>query len=236
MTDGSAPLDDIEHVDVQGPADLESHDAAPQPSDLDRLHARKKRDKVRAAWISFVGRILAQLIGAIATIVLGVYVVRTYGVGTPDEVGPGRPGGAAVTAPASPHDHRSIAVLPLVSHMPGQADQDLCAGLTEALIAQLARDRGWRVVSRTSSMAYRGSDKKLPAIAAELGVDLVLEGSVTRVGERVRVTAQLVDATTDTHLWADTFDRSSADLLQLEEELPRLIVDAVRAAVEGTRP
>jgi TolB-like protein len=231
MTDGSAPLVPPEHMPVQGDTGP-GPDGAPRATvDPDALHARKKRDKLRAAWISFIGRILAQLIGAAATILLGLYVVRTYGVGKVVEPGPVPQGATDVARPPTPHDHRSIAVLPLVSFAPGQADEALCAGLTEAVIAQLAQDRTLRVVSRTSSMAYRQSNKRLPAIAAELGVDLVLEGSVTRVGDRVRVTTQLVDASTDTHLWAATYDRSSADLLALEAELSRVIAEAVRAAV-----
>lgn len=229
MTEGSAPLDPLEHAAVQGHADLGTQDGTTRsPEDAAALHARKKRDKVRAAWISFTGRILAQLIGAVATVVLGVYVVRTYGV---DKVARSVSGAVEAPSPTPPHDHRSIAVLPFVSYSPGQPGDALCAALTEAVIAQLAQDRGLRVISRTSSMAYRGSDKTLPAIAAELGVDLVLEGSVTRLGERVRITAQLVDASTDTHLWAATFDRTTSDLLDLEEEVPRLVTAEVRTAI-----
>ena len=234
MTDGSAPLDRIEHADVQGHAFPEvAAGTASAPQELDPGHARKKGDKLRAAWIAFVGRILAQLIGAAATIVLGLYVVRTYGVGTSPDPAPRPPEESAPAVPVTPHDHRSIAVLPLVSFSPEPGDEALCAGLTEAVIARLAQDRAMRVVSRTSSMLYRGSDKTLPTIAAELGVDLVLEGSVTRVGTRLRVTTQLVDASTDTHLWAATFDRTTADLLALEAELPATIAQGVRAAVEA---
>jgi TolB-like protein/Flp pilus assembly protein TadD len=123
---------------------------------------------------------------------------------------------------------RSLAVLPL-ENLSGNADQDYLAdGLTEALIGDLAQLKGLRVVSRTSVMRYRGANKALPEIARELNVEAVVEGSVIRSGERLRVTAQLVHAATDRHLWAETYDRQFSDILSVQSEVAQAIAAQVR--------
>src|SRR5262249_20385742 len=107
--------------------------------------------------------------------------------------------------------------------------QDFFAdGMTEALIASLARIEGLRVISRHSAMRLKGARRPLPEIAAELGVDGVVEGSVARSGERVRITAELIHAGTDTHLWAESFDRDLSDVLTLQSEVARAIADRIR--------
>ncbi len=125
----------------------------------------------------------------------------------------------------------SIAVLPL-RNLSGNANDDYFAeGMTETLISNLAQIRALKVISRTSAMRYKGSSKSLPEIARELGVDAVIEGSVQRGGGRVRVTAQLIHAATDTHLWARDFDRDAADVLQLESDVARAIAEEIRVQV-----
>jgi tetratricopeptide (TPR) repeat protein len=91
--------------------------------------------------------------------------------------------------------------------------------MTEALITELARVGAWRITSRTSSMAYKGKALDLPSIARQLGVDGVIEGSVMHAGDRVKVTVQLLDARADRHLWAESFERSAADVLLLQSEI-----------------
>jgi serine/threonine-protein kinase len=126
---------------------------------------------------------------------------------------------------------RAIAVLPL-ANLSGDASQDLFAdGITEALITDLARVRGLDVISRTSAMQYKNTAKRLPEIARELTVDAVVQGSVTRAGDRVRVTAQLIDAATDRHLWADEYDRDVRDVLVLQRDVARAIAREVRATL-----
>lgn len=125
----------------------------------------------------------------------------------------------------------SLAVLPLANHS-GDADQDYLAdGLTEALIADLAKIRALKVISRTSVMHYKGASKTLPEIARELGVDAVVEGSVARAGNRVRVTAQLVDGSSDRHLWAETYDRDVGDILATQSEVARAVAAAIKVQV-----
>jgi TolB-like protein/DNA-binding winged helix-turn-helix (wHTH) protein/Tfp pilus assembly protein PilF len=132
---------------------------------------------------------------------------------------------------AAPLEIKSIAVLPL-ENLSGDASQDYFAdGMTDALITELAQIGRLRVISRTSMMQYRGTRKPLPEIARELNVEAVVEGTVVRVGPRVRITAQLVHAPTDRHLWARSYDRELRDVLALQEEVARAIAQAVQVEV-----
>lgn len=122
---------------------------------------------------------------------------------------------------------RSLAVMPLddLSRDPSQVY--FADGITEALIATLARIGSLRVTSRSTVARYRGNRPPMPEIARALDVDLVLEGSVMRSGERVRVTAQLIDAHSDSHVWAETYDRNMADVLTLQSEIARTIAQSI---------
>jgi len=125
----------------------------------------------------------------------------------------------------------SLAVLPL-ANFSRDPDQDYFAdGMTEALITNLSRVSSLRVISRTSVMQYKGAKKPLPEIAKELQVDAVVEGSVERSGNRVRISAQLIHAATDAHLWADSYDRELRDVLALQSEVAQAIASEVRAKV-----
>lgn len=129
----------------------------------------------------------------------------------------------------------SLAVLPFVN-LSGSADQNYFAdGMTEALITGLARISGLRVISRTSVMVYREATKPLPEIARELNVDLVVEGSVQRSGDRVRITAQLIHASSDAHLWAETYERDIRDILALQRELAQAIASEIRMELIPSR-
>lgn len=124
---------------------------------------------------------------------------------------------------------KSLAVLPFVSAS-GSAGQDYFTdGMTQALIAELGQVSALRVTSQTSSMHYKGTNKVLPEIAKELNVDAIVEGSVERSDTRVRITAQLIRASTDTHLWAKTFDGDLRDVLRLQSEVARDIASEIRA-------
>ena len=123
---------------------------------------------------------------------------------------------------------RSLAVLPL-ENLSGDPEQEYFAdGMTEALITSLAKVEALRVISRTSVMQYKRARKPLPEIARELGVDAVVEGSVMRAGDRVRITAQLISATTDEHLWTESYDRDLGDTLALQSEVARAIAQEVQ--------
>jgi TolB-like protein/DNA-binding winged helix-turn-helix (wHTH) protein/Tfp pilus assembly protein PilF len=126
---------------------------------------------------------------------------------------------------------RSIAVLPL-SNLSGDPSEEYFAdGMTDQLITDLAKIGSLRVISRTSVMQYKGTRKSLPEIARELKVDAIVEGSVIRSGERVRVTAQMLRGPTDQHMWADTYDRNRGDILKLQSEVADAIAGQVRAQI-----
>ena len=125
----------------------------------------------------------------------------------------------------------SLAVLPLENLSKDPDQEYLSDGLTEALIADLARVGGLRVISRTSAMTYKSTAKKLPQIARELNVDAVLEGSVVRSGDRVRVTAQLIDAASDRHIWANSYDRDLRDVLALQADVARAVAQEIRVTL-----
>ena len=122
----------------------------------------------------------------------------------------------------------SIAVLPLHNLSDDPEQEYFADGLTEALITDLAKIRALKMISRTSAMRYKGTDKPLSEIAQELNVDAVIEGSALRVGDRVRITAQLIDVETDQALWAETYERDFQDLLVLQSEVARAVAREVR--------
>jgi TolB-like protein/DNA-binding winged helix-turn-helix (wHTH) protein/Tfp pilus assembly protein PilF len=124
---------------------------------------------------------------------------------------------------------RSIAVLPL-QNLSGDATQEYFVdGMTDALITELAQFSSLRVISRTSAMHYKGSRQPLPAIARELNVDAIVEGSVVRSGNRVRITAQLLDARSDRHLWAKAYDRDTREIMSLQQDVADSIAHEIQA-------
>jgi serine/threonine-protein kinase len=132
-----------------------------------------------------------------------------------------------------PHSKRirSVAVLPLTNFSRDPEQEYFADGMTEALICDLAKLRAVKITSRTSVMRYKGRETPLPQIAAELNVDAVVEGSVMRVGPRVRITAQLIHAASDTHLWAESYDREFEDVLLVQSEIARAIAREIQVAI-----
>ena len=124
---------------------------------------------------------------------------------------------------------RSIAVLPL-DNLSGDSSQDYFAdAMTDELITDLAKVGGLRVTSRTTVTLYKHTNKTLPEIARELNVDEIVEGSIVRSGQRVRITAQLINGSADKHLWADTYERDLGDVLRLQSDVAQAITQHVRA-------
>jgi TolB-like protein/tetratricopeptide (TPR) repeat protein len=125
----------------------------------------------------------------------------------------------------------ALAVLPL-ANLSRDPEQDYLAdGMTEALILDLSKLSALRVTSRTSVMRYKSTTKSVPEIAAELGVDAVLEGSVQRVGDRVRISAQLIHGGTDAHVWSESYDRDLSDILALQSEVAQAITREIKVKV-----
>jgi serine/threonine protein kinase/tetratricopeptide (TPR) repeat protein len=122
----------------------------------------------------------------------------------------------------------SLAVLPLENLSGDPQQQYFADGMTEELTTELSQVSSLRVVSRTSAMRYKGTQKSVPQIASELNVDAVVEGSVEREGDRVRITAQLVQGATDTHVWAKGYERDLRDSLRLQDEVAQAIVNEIQ--------
>ncbi len=139
------------------------------------------------------------------------------------------PGGRVARPGAS--DRRSIAVLPFQNLSPDPENAFFADGMTEDILTQLAKIRDLKVISRTSVMRYKGTQKPVREIASELGVATVLEGSVRRAGNQVRIVGQLVDARTDEHLWAETYDRDLKDVFTIQSEVAQQIAAALRATL-----
>jgi TolB-like protein/Tfp pilus assembly protein PilF len=126
---------------------------------------------------------------------------------------------------------RSLVVLPFVNLSSDPEQEYFVDGMTDALIASLAKLRALRTISRTSAMHYKGSTNTLPEIAQELDVDAVVEGSVLRIGDSVRITIQLIRADTDTQLWAENYERDVEDVLLLQGEVAQVVAQKIQVAV-----
>lgn len=145
--------------------------------------------------------------------------VRVFRIGPAD--------GAPRAAPPTVPDRPSIAVLPF-ANMSGDAEQEYFSdGISEDLITDLSKVQALFVIARNSSFTYKGRSVRVQEIGRELGVRFVLEGSIRKAGNRVRITAQLVDASTGGHLWADRFDRELTDIFATQDEVVQKIVDAL---------
>ena len=178
----------------------------------DLLHKFAKRDFVRRKARSARWLVLAGAAGLTLGILLYVSARRQSTVATRPEI-------------------KSIAVLPLENLSDDPAQEYFADGMTEALISSLAQIRALRVISRTSVMGFKGSQKPLPEIARELKVDGVIEGSVQRENGRVKVMIQLIHGPTDTHLWARDYERELTDVLRLQGEMARAIGEEIRIQV-----
>jgi len=166
--------------------------------------------KKRSPWIAVAA-------AALVLVAAGVWIARSRRAPAPPP-----------EAAHAPHPIRSVAVLPLDNYS-GDPSQDYFAeGMTDELTSQLAILSGLRVISRGSAMQFAGKNRPpTPEIAKKLDVDAVVEGSVIRSGDKVRITAQLIDARSDRHLWSKSFERSSKDVLALQDELASAIAQEI---------
>jgi TolB-like protein/DNA-binding winged helix-turn-helix (wHTH) protein/Tfp pilus assembly protein PilF len=163
------------------------------------------------SWLWLTGRIIVALAFVLSVSILAVWLFRSHG--------------------PAPAGIRSLAVLPL-ENLSGDASQNYFAdGMTDELITDLAQISALRVISRTSVMAYKGARKPLPQIARELNVDAVVEGTVLRSGDRVRITAQLIEASTDKHLWSQSYEGELRDTLALQNRVASAIADQIRISL-----
>ncbi len=183
--------------------------------DLERLGtsapllAQRPRPRRRRRWLALAG---AAAVLVVAGLMLNAYGLRDRFLGRSSRI-------------------RSLAVLP-IENLSGDPNQEYFAdGMTDQLITDLAQITALKVISRTSSMQYKSVRKPLREIARELGVEAIVAGSVLRSGERMRITAQLIRASTDEHIWAQSYDRDVSDFLALQNEVARAITDTIRVTV-----
>jgi TolB-like protein/Flp pilus assembly protein TadD len=138
-----------------------------------------------------------------------------------------------VPAAESVAGEKTIAVLPF-ANMSGDPEQEFFSdGISEELLNVLAKVKGLRVTSRTSAFAFKGTNTAVPEIAEKLGVEHVLEGSVRMAGDRVRITAQLIEVETDSHLWSESYDRDLADIFAVQDEIAAKVGEALKVALLG---
>ena len=140
------------------------------------------------------------------------------------------------TAPPPSPNEKSIAVLPFADLSQAHDQEYFCDGISEEILDSLARTEGLRVVARTSSFSFKGRTVDVGAIAQKLGVRTILEGSVRRDGNRVRITAQLVSAANGSHLWSETYERELQGVFAVQDEITRAIVDALKVKLALSLP
>ncbi len=179
--------------------------------------------------------VLPQVVLAIATLVVmgaaGLWFVRQPAADAAE-----RAGGALLTAADVDAPITAIAVLPLADYSPAGTEDYFAASMHEELVSQLSRISSLRVVSRTSMAQYAGTDKLAPQIGAELGVQGIVEGSVTRADGKVRITVQLIHAPTDGHIWSNSYEREMKDILALQAEVAAEVVRAIEGRISSSQP
>ncbi len=154
--------------------------------------------------------------------------VEIYKMVMPWETGPGSSGKEL--------EMRRIAVLPFASLSPDPNDEYFADGLTEELITKISLVKGLEVIARTSVMGFKKKDKKVSEIANELNVGTILEGSVRKAGNRIRVTAQLINANTEGHLWAESYDRNLDDIFAVQSDVATKVAESIPNAILISRP
>ncbi|HEX7631999.1 MAG TPA: TIR domain-containing protein [Lacunisphaera sp.] len=195
---------------------------APAGSPAPAVSGKPVKPAGRPGWLWAV-------LGVVAAAVIGGFLVLRPAAASAPAAAP-KPAPAPAAAPARLAD-KSIAVLPFTNMSEDKDSGYFADGVHEDVLTNLALVRELRVVSRTSVQAYRGTTKSMKQIAEELGVTYILEGSVRRSGNKVRVTGQLIHAATDEHVWAQSYDRDLTDIFAIQAELAQQIAKALSAAL-----
>ncbi len=204
---------------------------------------KKEKDVDRSqSIVTQTGRKLDRTIIVVLVLALGYFAYDKFSEKGPDTASVSIPRDALqstdtdVTEKANPtpsNDDKSVAVLPFINMSDDAENEYFSDGISEELLNVLVRVPGLRVPSRTSSFTFKGSTLKLSEIGKELQVDHILEGSVRKAGERIRVTAQLIEVNTDTHLWSETYTRQLDDIFAVQDEIAQAIVSALKLTLTG---
>ncbi len=193
---------------------------------------KKEKDVDRSQSITrHTGRKLDRFVIGVLVVAVGMLLVDKFLL-KPSPAQPPIQGDQAVASVAGAND-KSIAVLPFVDMSPAQDQEYFTDGLTENLLHALAQVREIKVAGRTSSFAFKGKNQDLRSIGQQLSVRNILEGSVQKAGERVRITAQLVNTDDGFHLWSETFDRNLEDIFAVQDEIAAAVVRALRENMLG---
>jgi len=201
---------------------------------------RKEKDVDRSQSIAAkTGRKLDRSIIIVLVIALAWFAWDKFYPGSsqgPVSISPdvNKPTGVSIAEKSNPNPgEKSIAVLPFINMSDDKQNEYFSDGISEELLNVLVRVKGLRVPSRTSSFTFKGSSLKLADIGKELQVDHILEGSVRKSGDRIRVTAQLIEVNTDTHLWSETYTRQLDDIFAVQDEIAQAIVSALKVTLTG---
>ena len=197
-------------VEVDG---VETKVYQPKASPAEVRHGLTKSDRRAPSLLKFVA------------IAIGVLVLLGLGYGYYDNWG------ATNTGVTNQILDKSIAVIPFENLSADEDNQYFADGQTEAILNHLTKIADLRVISRTTMMGYRGTTKSIPTIANELGVKYVLEGSVQKFGEKVRINAQLIESDSDKHLWSDNFDRDLNDIFTIQTEIAKSVAEELNATI-----
>jgi TolB-like protein/class 3 adenylate cyclase/Flp pilus assembly protein TadD len=181
---------------------------------LPRRFETVQKRRTRLRWAA-----MAAALVALAVVVAGIATFSRYRVRS------------TLAAPAAPD--KSIAVLPFENRSDDKTNAYFADGIQEEILTRLAKIADLKVISRTSTQHYKSTPENLPEIARQLGVAHILEGSVQKSGDAVRVNVQLIKAANDSHLWADTFDRKLTDIFSVESEVAKAVADQLRAKLTG---
>jgi TolB-like protein len=209
---------------------MDTNVAETAPAGERKVH--KKRNKVRSAWISFVGRIIAQFVGSAATIVLGLMLLQKYqpvATGSTTANAADKTVAAQATLRRQVQEH-SLAVLPLRSFSRERVDTDIADSMTDVVTSALADIPGLRVVPRTTSYSA-AETRPSPPTRESFGARYVLEGSVTHADDRFRVIVRLVDTMLDEQVWTGRYDRPVRNMFRMQDEVAVELVRDVRAAI-----
>ena len=180
-------------------------------------------------------RSLIWALGAVALLALVAALYLGFRPGAPSPASnPQKP--PAPPAAVAPELDKSIAVLPFVDMSQSKDQEYFADGLSEELLNLLAKIPGLHVTSRSSAFAFKGKSVGLSEVARQLNVAHILEGSVRKSGNRLRITAQLIDARTDTHLWSETYDRSLDDIFAVQDDIAAAVVTQLRVTLLGAAP
>jgi len=199
------------------------------------LKREKQVDRAQSI-TSQTSRKLDFAIIAVLVIALGYFAIDKFmlSAGSASDSGEASLNGTQEQSASETTDlKKSIAVLPLANRSAREEDQYFADGMHDDLLTQLAKISSLKVISRTSVMRYRDTELSIPEIARQLGVNAVLEGGVQRSGDQIRVNMQLIDAETDEHLWAETYDRqmTAENLFAIQSAITRQITDALKASL-----